>query len=155
MLKGNHDYWWNSLSKLKEYIKENGFTNIDFLHNNSYEVENKIITGTRGWTLFGEEADEKIINRELIRLELSINDGIKNFGEDKEIIACLHYPPTGRELLGNSRFIKIMQKYNVKKCLYGHLHGEAKMDCIEGNIGGIDLKLVSADYLDFKLYKIN
>ncbi len=90
-----------------------------------------------------------------MRLELSINEGIKNFGENKEILVCLHYPPTGKEILENSEFIKIMQKYNVKKCLYGHLHGEAKSECIEGDIGGIELKLISADYLDFKLYKVN
>lgn len=43
MLKGNHDYWWNSLKKLDEYKKEMNFENIDFLHNNAYEVEGKII----------------------------------------------------------------------------------------------------------------
>lgn len=154
MLKGNHDYWWNSIKKLNEYVIENNFNNIEFLHNNSYEIEGKIIAGTRGWSLFGEETDEKIINRELIRLELSINEGIKKYGNDKEIIVCLHYPPTNKEMLEKSEFIKIMKKYNVKKCVYGHLHGEAKSDCIEGNIGGIDLKLISADYLDFSLYKI-
>jgi len=67
----------------------------------------------------------------------------------------MHYPPTNRFLLENSEFIKLMQKYNVKKCIYGHLHGEAHSEAIEENIGGIDLKLVSSDYLDFKLYKVN
>lgn len=67
----------------------------------------------------------------------------------------MHYPPTNRFLLENSNFIKLMQKYNVKRCIYGHLHGEAHSEAIEGNIGGIDLKLVSSDYLNFKLYKVN
>lgn len=153
MLKGNHDYWWNSIKKLNEYVEEKNLKNIEFLHNNSYEVEGKIIAGTRGWNLT-EEEDEKIINRELIRLELSITEGIKQFGKDKEILVCMHFPPTNEELLEKSRFIEIMQKYNVKKCVYGHLHGEAKLNSVEGNIGGIELKLISADYLDFKLYKI-
>lgn len=155
MLKGNHDYWWNSLKKLNDFIKENNFEDISFLYNNSYEFENKIITGTRGWILYSkDEEDTKILKRELIRLELSINDGIAKYGKDKEIIVCMHYPPTNKMLLENSEFIKLMQKYNVKKCIYGHLHGEAHKEAVEGNIGGIELKLVSADYLNFKLLKI-
>lgn len=133
LLKGNHDYWWNSLKKLNEYIEENNFKDIYFLHNNSYEFEGKIIAGTRGWNLsLLNEEDKAIINRELIRLELSIQDGIKKYGEDKEIIVCMHYPPTNKELLENSEFIKLMQKYGVKKCIYGHLHGEALADVVEG-----------------------
>ncbi len=135
MLKGNHDYWWNSLKKLNEYTKENGFNNIQFLYNNSYEVEEKIIAGTRGWVLFSqEEEDEKIAKRELLRLEMSINDGIQKYGKDKEIIVCMHYPPTNKNMLENSEFIKLMQKYNVKTCLYGHLHGEAQSEAVEGNV---------------------
>lgn len=80
--------------------------------------------GTRGWTFEEDEQNLKILNRESQRLEMSIQDGIKKYGEDKEIIVCMHYPPTNRKLLGESIFIKIMQKYNVKKCIYGHLHGE-------------------------------
>lgn len=155
LLKGNHDYWWNSLKKLNEFVEENEFKNISFLYNNAYEAEGKIIAGTRGWNLnSNEEEDKKIIDRELIRLELSIKEGIEKFGEDKQIIICMHYPPTNKSYLENSEFIKLMQKYNVTKCIYGHLHGEAHNEAIEGNIGGIDLKLVSADYLKFDLVKI-
>ncbi len=133
MLKGNHDYWWNSLKKLNEYVEENKFENIYFLHNNSYEFEGKIIVGTRGWNLSQlNKEDEAIINRELIRLELSIKDGIEKYGKDKEIIVCMHYPPTNKELQENSEFIKLMQKYGVKKCIYGHLHGESLLDAVEG-----------------------
>ena len=112
--------------------------------------------GTRGWTLDIEDQEEKkIIMRELIRLELSIKSGIDKFKEDKEIIVCMHYPPSNKELRQDSEFIKLMKKYNVKKCLYGHLHGEAiKQDVIKENICGIELELVSSDYLDFKLKKI-
>lgn len=155
MLKGNHDYWWNSLKKLNDYMKKNDFKDISFLYNNAYEFEGKIIAGTRGWVLTSkEEEDKKIVNRELLRLELSITEGIKEYGEDKEIIVCMHYPPTNKTLLENSNFIKVMQKYNVKKCIYGHLHGESHSEAIEGNVGGIELKLVSADYVNFKLIKI-
>ena len=77
LLKGNHDYWWSTLNKMQKYIEENNFKNIDFLYNNSYEVEDNIIAGTRGWVQSNEEEDKKMINRESIRLELSIKDGIQ------------------------------------------------------------------------------
>ncbi len=73
MLKGNHDYWWNSLTKLNNYLEQNKFEKVQFLYNNAFEVEGKIIAGTRGWSISGEnEEDLKIIDRELIRLELSL-----------------------------------------------------------------------------------
>lgn len=155
MLKGNHDYWWGTVNKIKEFIQENNFNDIDVLYNNSFLIEDKIICGTRGWTINGnDEENEKIYKRELLRLEISLNDGINKYGEDKDIIVCMHYPPTNEDLMENSEFIKIMKKYNVKKCLYGHLHGEAHKEAIEGNICGIDVRLVSCDYTDFNIIKI-
>ena len=157
LLKGNHDYWWSTLNKMQKYVEENNFRNIDFLYNNSYEVEGNIIAGTRGWVQSNEQEDKKMINRESIRLELSIKDGIQKFGEDKPIIICMHYPPYtnyNKQNLIDSPFIEIMRKYNVKKCIYGHLHGESIKEAIQGNIKGIDTTLVSADGVDFKLIKI-
>ncbi len=157
LLKGNHDYWWTTLAKMEKYLNENNFQNIEFLYNNSFEYENKIIIGSRGWTISDEEEDQKIIKRELIRLELSIKDGMQKYEEGKEIIACMHYPPiTTHQLQKNqtTEFIKILQKYNIKKCIYGHLHGTSITEAVQGNVQGIDLKLVSADALDFKLYKL-
>lgn len=154
LLKGNHDYWWTSLKKLNEYLKENNFKNIEFMQNNSFEIEGKIIAGTRGWNFEDTEEDKKILDRELLRLELSIQDGIKKFGTDKEIIVCMHYPPVTKQILENSKFIEVMKKYNVKKCFYGHLHGEALKEAVNGEIDGIKLTLASSDGLDFKLIKI-
>ena len=88
----------------------------------------------------------------MIRLELSIIDGIKKFGEDKPIIVCMHYPPITKN--GEMNFINIMKKFNVKKCLYGHLHSQSIKDAVEGEVEGIELKLVSSDGLDFKLFKL-
>lgn len=157
LLKGNHDYWWSTLNKMQKYVEENNFKNIDFLYNNSYEVEGNIIAGTRGWVQSNEQEDKKMINRECIRLEISIKDGIQKFGEDKPIIICMHYPPYtnyNKQNLIDSPFIEIMRKYNVKKCIYGHLHGESIKEAIQGNIKGIDTTLVSADGVNFKLIKI-
>lgn len=157
LLKGNHDYWWSTLNKMQKYVEENNFKNIDFLYNNSYEIEGNIIAGTRGWVQSNEQEDKKMINRESIRLEISIEDGIQKFGEDKPIIICMHYPPYtnyNKQNLIDSPFIEIMRKYNVKKCIYGHLHGESIKEAIQGNIKGIDTTLVSADGVNFKLIKI-
>ena len=152
MLKGNHEYWWTTVTKMKKFLNEHNFQNIDFLQNNSIEIEDKIICGTRGWSLINEntETDRKIINREALRLELSIKDGIN---KGKEIIVFMHYPPAVKQNI-NTEFMKILQKYNVKRCYYAHLHGKAIEDAVEGNVQGIELKLVSADSLDFKLLKI-
>ena len=157
LLKGNHDYWWTTMNKMREFLKENNFNTIDFLYNNSYLFDGVILTGTRGWTLNDLEGEAKILNRELGRLELSINEGISNFGEDKPIYVFMHYPPiTNSAILNKSelKFVEVMKKYKVQKCMYGHLHSHSHKDAIEGNIEGIEFSLISADYLDFKLMKV-
>ena len=154
LLKGNHDLWWTTLKRLREFLKEKEFNNIDFIYNNSYEFENYIIAGTRGWNLVSENIDDKKIkDRELLRLENSIIDGIRKYGEDKPIIVCMHYPPLLKELK-NSEFTKILEKYNVKYCLYGHLHGKSHMNVFDGNYNNVAYKMVSCDYTGFKLIKI-
>ena len=142
---------------MKNFLKENNYTNIDFLYNNSYQFEDKIICGTRGWSIIDESADEKLINRELIRLELSLQYGINKYGSDKEIIVFMHYPPITKAKIVSEdemKFVELMKKYNVKRCYYGHLHGASISDAVEGLVEGIEFKLVSADGLDFKLLKI-
>lgn len=154
LLKGNHDYWWTTLASMRKFVKENEFENIDFLYNNSYLVENKIIVGTRGWNVFDSENDKKMIKRETARLELSIKDGIQKYGNEREIIAFLHYPPITQNNLNkpeNREFINMLKKYNIKRCYYGHLHGQSHKDAVVGIIDGIEYKLISADYLNFDL----
>lgn len=158
LLKGNHDYWWTTVTRMRKFLKENGFENIDFLFNNSYLIENKIITGTRGWiNSWKSEENYKILKRENDRLKLSIEDGIKKFGTEYEIICFIHYPPFYKEIdiPEEINFIKTLNKYNIKKCYYAHLHGESHKDAIEGNVNGVKYKLVSSDYLNFKLLDIN
>ena len=157
LLKGNHDYWWNTVTCMKKYLQDNSFEDIDFLYNNSYCIENKVIVGTRGWAITDNQDDKKMIKRECIRLELSLKDAIQKYGTKKEIISCLHYPPITKSAIQNKEqlyFVNIMKQYNVTKCLYGHLHGKNHEDAIEGFFDGIEFKLISSDYLDFKLYKV-
>ena len=154
LLKGNHDYWWTTLNKMNNYIKSSGFENINFLYNNSYSVEDKIIVGTRGWTGNLNIENIRILKRENERLKLSIKDGLQKYGNDKEIIVLMHYPPFIKDNM-EVDFIRTLKEYNVKKCYYGHLHAESHKDAIEGKIENIEFKLVSSDYMNFDLVKID
>ncbi len=153
LLKGNHDYWWTTVTNMRNFLEENKFKNIDFIYNNSYSVENKILTGTRGWNLLDTENSSKMIKRESIRLQLAIEDGIKKYGDDKEIIVFMHYPPISNTNK-KSDFLKILKQYDIKRCYYGHLHGKSHQDAVEGIVDGIEFKLISADYLNFDVIKV-
>lgn len=159
LLKGNHDYWWETVTKMKNFLDENEFKNIDFIYNNSFEFEDTIITGTRGWSNNEDAQDnKKIFEREVARLKYGIKDALGTEEKmSKDIIVFMHYPPiTKQDFQENnqSAFVQIMQKYNVKKCFYGHLHAHAIDDAVEGNYYGIEFKLVSADALKFELFKV-
>lgn len=161
LLKGNHDYWWGTVTSMKKFLEDNNFSNIDFLYNSAYVYENYIFCGTRGWSIAEDSESIKMINREASRLELSIQKGLelKNVkgNENKEIIVFLHYPPLIKKNLINNEindFLRIMMKYDIKKCYYGHLHSNSIKEAVEGEYFGIKFKLVSADGVDFKLVKI-
>ncbi|MGN0460023.1 MAG: metallophosphoesterase [Ruminococcus sp.] len=146
LLKGNHDYWWGTKRKIDCYLEENGFNKIKILFNNSYTVGDYNICGTRGWNLeIDSEEDEKILNRELGRLKLSL-DSVDN---DKETVVFLHYPP----IYGTQscqEIFEILHNYNIKKCYYGHLHGQKIIKySYNGDYEGINLKLISTDSVSF------
>jgi predicted phosphohydrolase len=149
--KGNHDYWWTTLNKLNRFIEINKFSTIRFMHNNSFDFDNFVLCGTRGWKCPGDDdfsqEDSKIYNRELQRLELSIKS-IEKPG-NKKIIVALHYPPFNfkKEASG---FVDLMIRYGASICIYGHLHGESCRNAVTGEESGLEFKLVSADYLNFK-----
>ena len=156
LLKGNHDYWWTTLKSMREFLNQNEIFNIDFIFNTSIETDDAIIVGTRGWAFYDTENSEKMLNREKFRLELSIKDGIQK-NNNKKIICMMHYPPILKNMINKnekSEYIEIMKKYNVKECIYGHLHGNSHLEAVEGNVDGVNLKLVSSDYLQFKPLKI-
>lgn len=153
MLKGNHDYWWNTVSKMCKFLQENNIKTINFLHNNSYNYEDHIICGTRGWLDSNNEEDIKILNRELLRLELSLKEGIEKYGNNKKIIVLMHYPPF-LENVNDISFIELMNKYNVEYCIYGHIHGKQDEEIQSVENSNTKFKLVSCDYLNFELLKI-
>lgn len=157
LLKGNHDYWWSTVTSMRKFLAEKEFKNIDFLYNNAYEFENIVFVGARGWNQTDDAEDKRLFERETNRLELSIQNGINKYGTEKEMIAFTHYPPiTHTNLLKNevNQMVKILQKYQIKRCFYGHLHSTSIREAVEGNHFGIDFKLVSADGLNFKLWRI-
>lgn len=157
ILRGNHDYYFSTKTKMNNFFNEHGFKNFYVLHNNAFEVENYIICGTRGWGKTENnnlEQDTKIIAREENRLINSLKEGRKiqeellQKGIKKDIIVALHFPPF------ISNFTNIMIEYGVKKCIYGHLHGYGHSLVKEGVINNIEYIMVGCDYTGFNLIKI-
>lgn len=146
ILKGNHDYWWSSTSKMQELFLENGLDSLSILHNNSFTVEGIHICGSRGWMFeSGEPHDDKLIRREAMRIEASIRSAGDAPGER---VLFLHYPPAyaGQVL---EPFFALMHKYRIKRCYYGHIHGIGHKHAIQGNFRGVKLYMISSDYLHF------
>ena len=151
ILKGNHDYWWNTATKFRKFCENNSFSDQHILNNNFYEYGDLAICGTRGWFYEEDrsgEHDEKVFKRELLRLEASL----KAAG-DREKLVFLHYPPRykGYEC---PEILALLQSYGVRKCFYGHLHGASHGLAMEGLWDGVDFRLVSADRLNFKPYMV-
>ncbi len=155
LLKGNHDYWWETASKMRRFFEDNGLHSFDILHNNAFLVGNTAICGTRGW-FFEEEkgnpSDYKIMMREIGRLRASLESGRKLTGG--ELIVFLHYPPL-YEGYRCDELVDLMREFGVRRCFYGHLHGYARARAIEGLYKGIYYQLISSDHLGFVPYPIS
>ncbi len=148
--KGNHDYWWTSISKLNSL-----YNNTKFLQNNFYTYGDYAICGTRGWICPGSDKftlkDKKIFDREIIRIKLSL-DCAKEAGYNKFIV-MIHYPPF-LEQNDESEFTKIFSEYNVEKVIYGHLHGPSNIKAKEGYINGVEYIMTSCDFINFNPIRI-
>ena len=145
ILKGNHDFWWSTVTKINEFLNQNKFDTIKILHNNCYNDGEVAICGTRGWLYDGTgEKDKKVISRECGRLEKSITDALA-LGVTP--IVFLHYPVVYGEFV-SEEIIDILEKYNIKQVFYGHIHGQ-KTDAIKNEYNGIKMRLVSCDNTDF------
>lgn len=145
IFKGNHDLWWSGINKLNSLYED-----MHFIQNQAFFINDEIaVCGTRGWNIPEDEDsiehDRKIYKRELKRLENSLMEACSK--EAKEILAVMHYPPA----YINKRttdFTKMLHKYNVKNCIYGHLHGASNFGkALMGKHDDINYKLVSLDYL--------
>lgn len=145
-IKGNHDYWWDTKSKMDRYLAEKGWSTISILHNNCFTADGIAICGSRGWFYDAEsDEDKRILMREVGRLNTSVELAKAT---DLEPIVFLHYPP----IYGNAEceeILNVLIDSGIKRCFYGHVHGSGARYAFEGEKYGIQFKLISADYLKF------
>lgn len=147
VLKGNHDYWWSTAAKAEKLFAENGIKSIRILHNNALFYGDYALCGTRGWFYEeerGAEHDRKIMRREVMRLEASLQAG-----GDREKIVFLHYPPIYQKY-ECPEILELLERYEVKQCFYGHIHGRGIPGAFNGWRGQTKFRLVSADAVDFR-----
>ncbi len=151
LIKGNHDYWWSTQKKIRDFFAEKNFSTLNILYNNHYKYQDYGICGTRGWINMPDEPfDAKILAREAGRLETSIKSALS---ENLEPIVFMHYPP----IFGGSfnyDILDILYKYNVRKCFYGHVHGKGHSAGVRGLYDNIFFSMISGDYLQFIPQKI-
>jgi predicted phosphohydrolase len=151
ILKGNHDYWWNSMKKMQQFFVDNGFSTLQILHNNHYAFAQYGICGTRGWVnMNGEEADAKVLAREVQRLEVSIQSAL---AAQLQPIVFLHYPP----IYGNAYnydLLEVLHRYQIADCYYGHIHGKSHQYAFQGQYEETKLHMISGDYIQFNPQKI-
>ncbi len=164
--KGNHDFWWMTAKKMNAFFAENGLSTLHILNNNAYRVEGQILCGTRGWfmeekqqVVVGEVDYEKIVNREVIRLRLSLDEAVRLQKETVEqtgmtppISVFLHFPPVWMDFVCRP-FIDTLHEYGNPNCYFGHIHGSYNLP-LYTEFEGIHLRLVSSDALDFTLYRL-
>lgn len=152
--KGNHDYWWSTASKIQKVFKEEHLENLSLLYNNAYLADGFSICGSRGW--FSDSASppginrQKIILREAGRLERSLAAGAALGG--KEMLAFLHFPPVFGDFVCGE-LLQVLLKYGVKRCFYGHMHGQYSIPK-SFEYAGIRFIIIAADHLQFTPFPI-
>ncbi len=152
ILKGNHDYWWTTVKKIREFFEANSFTTMEILNNNSFCYGEIALCGTRGWFYEeerGESHDKKILAREVLRLRTSLLSA-----GDREKAVFLHYPPLTRTYRCDE-ILSVLKEFKVRHCYYGHLHGSAHSAAVNGWVDGTEFRLVSADFLQFTPKKLD
>lgn len=149
ILRGNHDYWWSSYSKVKSILDERFIA----LQNNAIDLGGVIVCGSRGWTVGSSDDDRKIFNRELLRMKLSLDAMDKMRHDNDKVIVMTHYPPFNVNL-SNNEMTDLISRYNVDAVVYGHLHGK---DCRAEKLvvkGKTSYYLASCDLVGNKLVEI-
>lgn len=153
LLKGNHDYWWTTMSKMTAFFETHGLSSLHILHNNCYAYDSYGICGTRGWVNIDkdEPANAKVIAREAQRLEVSITAAQQ---QNLIPLVFLHYPPIFADNC-NYGILEVLWKHNIQKCWYGHLHGSGSHRyAICGMRDDVEYALISGDYIQFSPVKI-
>lgn len=151
LLRGNHDYWWSTISKVRNILPKDIYA----IQNDSLVFEDKIICGTRGWIVDSykmTESDKKIFDRELIRLELTLKDAKKKQTDNQKIICMLHYPPFDKNN-NPTEFTKMLESFGIDTVIYGHLHGKLNTKKVL-TLNGVTYYLTSCDMVDNTLVEI-
>lgn len=148
--KGNHDYWWETVTKMNAFLDAHKFSTLHFVHNSAFEAENAVVCATKG---FDKDTEERLKNRELIRLENSILAG-KKLSEEKPIIVMLHYPPFYKNGAPITEITEMLEKYEVKTTIFGHIHNDNHACPINEVRGGVHYMLVSCDRIDFSPVRV-
>lgn len=147
LIKGNHDLWWSTATKINAFFKENNFDKFNIIYNNCVVVDDYAVCGTRGW--FYDSSDVKILNREAARLDRSLNEALKT---GKKPLVVLHYPPVYNDYVCH-QIIDVLKKYNITTVYHGHIHGIG-MNNSKKEYDGIKFKLISADCMSFVPFQI-
>jgi predicted phosphohydrolase len=164
--KGNHDFWWATSKKMKEFFAKNGFDSLDILYNNAFIVENLILCGTRGWfpdeskqVVVGDVEYNKIVNREIGRLRLSIGAARELWKKEKqengrelEICVFLHFPPVWSDFV-MQQMVDVLSEFGIKRVYFGHIHSTYNVPH-SFTYQNIEFTLTSSDFLSFYPLKI-
>lgn len=153
IIRGNHDYWWKSISAVRAILPQNTFA----IQNDAIRFEGVVICGTRGWQVLEKDIeraqqDQKIFDREVLRLEMTLQAGRKLMQEGDKLICMMHYPPMNFAR-NDSPFSQLIEKYNVDKVVYGHLHGY-KNPNLYYEKNGVEYFLTSCDMTKNQLIEI-
>lgn len=146
--KGNHDYWWESLTKLNSFAKDNGFKTVNFIHNTAFKYEDFVICAAKGYDF---NTEKRLCDRENIRVRLSLEEGVKKGGK---IILMLHYPPFDKSGKLYEPLRQMFEEFEVNMCVYGHLHAHAHAFAVNERVKNTELRLTSCDFLEFKPLKL-
>ncbi len=154
IIRGNHDYWWSSVSKVRENLPNNVYA----LQNDAIKIEDTIFCGNRGWLIpegkQNTEENQKIYAREVIRLELSLKSAKKLQTNNEKIVFITHYPPFNNKL-EPSEYTRLIEEYGVSSVVFGHLHGYVNPKMLYNEINGVKYYLTSCDAVKNKLTKID
>ncbi len=153
-IRGNHDYWWNGITKLRDRAPNDSFV---FLQTDAVRIGNVVVMGSRGWTCPGSsdytEQDEKLYLRESERFRLALADGEALSQEGDRKIVMMHFPPFTAKG-EDTRFTELFEAHGVEQVVFGHIHGAAYFP-LKTEKNGVEYLLTSCDKLHFQLVKIH
>lgn len=146
LIKGNHDYWWQSISRVRAALPANTVA----LQHSSIAIAGRAVCGSRGWLTpdhpdYREADDGKIYARELLRLSMALKEGAQS---GLPLVALLHYPPVSQPGVYNE-MMALLEEFSVSLCVYGHIHGQAAKHVAEGRYGGMEFVNASCDRIGF------